>query len=319
MALLLEDMSDANFARRRPGLIADTAAAMVRAEGRHQQEAEVEAERSVAGQLPQGPRTPGQLLRRAVVDGREVGWVWVSLPGSMMPSMAWISDLVVDPEHRRQGHGTAIIAEVERDLIERGLPRVGLNVFGGNDPARQLYARQGYGIINQQRARALTGIPPAAGIELVPMRDFDRRMTALIEDYAGDLQEEQGLSRYEATSTAHRQAREWLPDGTATEGAILRTVWAGGNEVGWVWAGLPSRPRPGMGWLHNIEIDEPHRSRGYGSLVIAAMQREFQHRGLRSMGLNVHGCNVRAQALYDRLGFELLAQQMAKDLPALQE
>jgi mycothiol synthase len=317
MALTLADMSDADFARRRAGLVADTAAAVARAEGRHEAEAEAQAERSVAGHLPQGPRTTGQLLRRAVVDGREVGWIWVSMPGTMVPSMAWISDLTVDPEFRRRGYAAQIVTAAERELVERGIPRVGLNVFGGNDTAQRVYLRLGYSVTNQQRCRALLDIPSSEGVELVPMRDYDQRMGALVADYAGDLQVEERLSPYEAKVAADRKIAELLPRGPATEGAILRTVWAGNDEVGWVWAGLPSRARPGMGWLHNIEVDAPYRSKGFGSLVIAAMQREFQHRGLRSMGLNVHGYNVRAQALYERLGFELMAQQMAKDLPAV--
>ncbi|AGL20033.1 GNAT family N-acetyltransferase [Actinoplanes sp. N902-109] len=314
MVVTLADMSEAEFRRRRAGLVADTAAAVARAEGRHVQEAEAEAERSVAENLPQGPRTPGQLVRKAVVDGQEVGWIWVSLPGSMVPAMAWISEVTVDAGFRRRGFGAAIVTAAERELTERGIPRVGLNVFGGNAGARRLYERLGYAITHQQRCRALVDIPSAEGVELVPMRDYAERMGALVADYAGDLQEEEQLSPYEAKVLAEHRLAEWLPAGAATEGAILRTVWAGGAEVGWVWAGLPSRPRPGMGWLHNIAIDAPYQSRGYGSSVIAAMQHEFLHRGLRSMGLNVHGCNVRAQALYERLGFEVMAQQMAKGL-----
>jgi ribosomal protein S18 acetylase RimI-like enzyme len=36
-----------------------------------------------------------------------------------------------------------------------------------------------------------------------------------------------------------------------------------------------------------------------------------------SAGLFVRGDNVRAQKLYERLGFELLSQEMSKSLPAL--
>ncbi|GAA2542378.1 hypothetical protein GCM10010435_07540 [Winogradskya consettensis] len=316
MALTIEDLSEADFARRRGALVADVTDALVKAEGRTVQEAEMLAAANVGRHLPDGPATPGHLLRRAVLAGEEIGWVWVSLPGTFSPAMAWISDLVIDPPHRNHGYARSVLDLVERDLSVRGIPRVGLNVYGHNATARRLYERSGYEITNQQRARALVDIPASEGVSLVTMRDYDTRMATLVEEFAADLSQDEGLPPADAAQLARRRIAEWLPQGPETEGVQLRTVVAEGVEVGWVWSGVSQRS-PGMGWLHNIEIDPAFRSRGYGSLVIAAVQQELARRGLRSIGLNVHGYNVRAMALYQRLGFEVLAQQMAKNLPAL--
>jgi ribosomal protein S18 acetylase RimI-like enzyme len=196
------------------------------------------------------------------------------------------------------------------------VPGLGLNVFGDNATARRLYERLGYQVTAQQYARSLTEVPASEGIDLVPMADFDNRIEALFADYAQDLVEEQGLWHGEAEARAARKRAELLPRGVRTEGMILRSVVAEGVPVGWVWAGLPAPPRPAMGWLHNIGIDEPFRSRGYGRAAVAAVEAELVRRGVRTMGLNVHGFNTRARQLYERLGYRLLAQQMAKDLPA---
>ena len=316
MPLSLVEMDPDDFLRRRTPLIATYARAIAASRALSPAEAEAEAERDVATQLPRGPATRGQLLRKALVDGTEVGWIWVSLPGTTIPEMAWISDVEVDPDFRSRGYGGAIITAAEAELAGLGVPRLGLNVFGDNDTADRLYRRLGFEVTAQQYSRSLADVPPSDGIDLVPMTDYESRIEALFADYARDLVHEQGLWHGEAEARAARKLAELLPRGAETEGMILRTVVAEGVPVGWVWAGL-SAPRAGTGWLHNIEIDEAYRNRGYGRTAIAAIEAELVHRGIHQMGLNVHGSNIGARRLYTRLGYTLLAQQMAKVLPAL--
>ncbi|GAA3346437.1 hypothetical protein GCM10020358_57430 [Amorphoplanes nipponensis] len=316
MPLTLVEMDRGDFARRRAPMIASYARAIAAPRGLTEAEAAAEAARDVAEQLPRGPRTRGQFMRKALVGGAEVGWIWVSLPGTTRPDSAWISDVEVDPPFRRRGYAAAIITAAEAELASRGVRRIGLNVFGDNDTARRLYDRLGYELTAQQRARVLTEVAPAPGIELAPMLDYERRIAALFADYAQDLVQEQGLWHGEAESRAARKRAELLPEGLRTEGMLLRTVVAEGVPVGWVWAGPPAPPRPGLGWLHNIEIDLPFRGRGHGRAAIAAVEAELVRRGVHRMGLNVHGMNLGARRLYERLGYELLAQQMTRQLPA---
>jgi ribosomal protein S18 acetylase RimI-like enzyme len=314
MGLILVEMNRDDFARRRGPLVAGYAAAIASPRGLSAPEAAAEAERDVAEQVPRGPATPGQLMRKAVAGDAEVGWIWVSLPGPAMPGMAWISNVEVDPGHRCLGYGRAIIEAIEAELVALGVPRLGLNVFAGNDAACRLYERLGFEVTAEQRTRSLVDVPACDGIELVPMTDYAARVEALGADYAQDLVQEQGLWHGEAEARAARKLAELLPRGADTEGALLRTAMAGGTPVGWVWAGLPTPPRPGMGWLHNIDIDEAYRSRGYGRAVIAAIEAELVRRGVRRMGLTVHGYDVGARRFYERLGYEVQSQQMAKVL-----
>ncbi|MFI7546652.1 GNAT family N-acetyltransferase [Actinoplanes sp. NPDC049599] len=316
MPLSLVQMGPADFARRRGPLIASYARAIENSRRLPAAQARAAAELDVAERLPRGPATRGHLLRKALVGGAEVGWIWVSLPGTSVPEAAWINDIEVDPEFRSRGYAGAIITAAEAELAGLGVARLGLNVFGDNGPALRLYQRLGFEVTAQQYGRSLTEVTAPDGIELVPMADYESRIEALFADYAQDLVDEQGLWHGEAEARAARKLSELLPHGARTEGMILRTVLARGVPVGWVWAGLPESPRPHLGWLHNIEIDEPHRGRGHGSAAIAAIEAELARRDVPGIGLNVHGSNVGARRLYQRLGYQLLAQQMARQLPA---
>ena len=54
-----------------------------------------------------------------------------------------ISELHVHPTHQGRGIGAALLARAEEVTIERGLARLSLTTLASN-PARRLYARQGY-------------------------------------------------------------------------------------------------------------------------------------------------------------------------------
>jgi ribosomal protein S18 acetylase RimI-like enzyme len=55
-----------------------------------------------------------------------------------------IHDLAVLPETRGRGVGKALLQAVEAEALKRGACKITLEVLSGN-PARHLYARQGYG------------------------------------------------------------------------------------------------------------------------------------------------------------------------------
>jgi ribosomal protein S18 acetylase RimI-like enzyme len=155
MAVTLRQMSAEEFVGRRAELVRDSADSLAAYLGLAVPEAAAQVERATAAALPLGPDTPDHLLRTAVADGAVIGWIWLSLPGTFMPDLAWVSDVAVDPPFRSRGYGRAIMLAGEAELAGRGLTRVGLNVDGRNDRARHLYDRLGYTVTGQQWAREI--------------------------------------------------------------------------------------------------------------------------------------------------------------------
>jgi len=98
--------------------------------------------------LPDGPDTAGHHLVVAEdATGRAVGDAWIgpdprqSVGGT---AAAWLYDLHVRPEVRRQGFGSAILRAAEQLTAREGWTALGLNVFGGNEAAIALYRANGY-------------------------------------------------------------------------------------------------------------------------------------------------------------------------------
>jgi len=56
----------------------------------------------------------------------------------------WMNYLAVAPRHRGHGFGRALVEHVERLLLERGCPKVGLLVRNSNKEAAEFYLRLGY-------------------------------------------------------------------------------------------------------------------------------------------------------------------------------
>lgn len=105
----------------------------------------VERAREVAaeqlGQLvPDGLASEGQHFFTAYADGVAVGSLWLATPGPR----AFVYDVVVDPAHRRRGHGRSIMTAAADWCHEHGAKALGLNVFGHNTGARALYDQLGY-------------------------------------------------------------------------------------------------------------------------------------------------------------------------------
>ncbi|WCN80158.1 GNAT family N-acetyltransferase [Micromonospora sp. LH3U1] len=115
--------------------------------------------------LPAGVATEGVLLRVGRVDDTEVGWIWVTVPGTAGATdtagsqRAWIHNIEVHSAHRGRGHARRMIQLIEAELAQLKVPELGLNVFGTNTVAIGLYRSLGFEVTAQQMAKR---IDPAA-------------------------------------------------------------------------------------------------------------------------------------------------------------
>jgi hypothetical protein len=100
---------------------------------------------------PEPRNDPAAIIRRklaaqrnlffvAVADGKVAGTVMGGYDGHR----GWIYSLAVDPAHRRQKLGTALIRHVEKALAERGCPKINLQVLPSNAAAIGFYEKLGY-------------------------------------------------------------------------------------------------------------------------------------------------------------------------------
>ena len=96
--------------------------------------------------LPQQAATPDHHFYEIKPNpaGPVLGFVWLASMPRGNVRVAFVFQLFVYQKYRRQGHGRAALAQVEKLAEAMGLTGVALNVFGSNSAAQALYRSLGY-------------------------------------------------------------------------------------------------------------------------------------------------------------------------------
>lgn len=150
---------------------------------------------------------------------------------------------------------------------------------------------------------------PATGTE------YEAWASRAVAGYAAQIAASGELSPEAAMAKARQDHDRALPDGLDTAGQLLWRLVADGQPVGWLWLAIPGQHGdPDMAWVNVVEVDEAFRGRGYGRQAMLLAEAEARARGMRSVGLNVHGGNTVARSLYEGLGYQVTTQQMKKPL-----
>lgn len=157
-----------------------------------------------------------------------------------------------------------------------------------------------------------------ADLHLRPMTDaeFEAYLRRSISGYAASHVAAGDWAAEEAEERAAADTAKLLPAGRETEDMLFYMAEAGDGEVvGWVWLCLKSpRGDRGFAWIYDIEVVADHRGKGYGRALLAAAEAELRVRDVPAVGLNVFGPNKVAQRLYATSGYELMSQQLRKEL-----
>ncbi len=99
--------------------------------------------------LPLGLQTPDNHLFKVLDDQlKPVGTLWLAAKEQAGKRVAYVYDILIHPEFRRQGHATRTLAAAEVKSRELGLVGIGLHVFGHNPAAIALYEKLGYRTTN---------------------------------------------------------------------------------------------------------------------------------------------------------------------------
>lgn len=123
--------------------------------GQSRAAAQRKAETDMATVLPQGLDTPGHVIFVIEADGQAVGRLWLAERESGGRRVMFVYDISIEPEHQGRGYGRGAMRLAEDEARARGLARIELHVFGGNEVARGLYRSLGYVETSVQMAKDL--------------------------------------------------------------------------------------------------------------------------------------------------------------------
>lgn len=153
MSLILEPMTSERFVGWNDHLVASFAAEKVEA-GNWAEEGAVErSARENAALLPDGVDTPGHDLFVAMLDGREVGWLWLFTDPALPAPEAFIYDIEVVESERGRGLGRELLEAAEAWCADHSIGVLRLHVFAHNTTAVSLYESSGFETTNHTMAK----------------------------------------------------------------------------------------------------------------------------------------------------------------------
>lgn len=262
---------------------------------------------SEAFRLAVGPERQGvvHLLRRDDADAL-VGYAQVAAAGT--PDA--VAELVVDPDHRRRGHGRALLdaalAEGTRNVWSHGMlpgaealaSAAGLTLTRtlhrmsrplGEDDATDPVLPQGFSV------RAFE-----------PGRDDEAWVALNAAAFAAHR--EQG--RLTVADLHERMAQPWFD----AAGFLLVVDDATDRVVAFHWTKVEAGSSTGE--VYVVGVDPAHQGRGLGGPLTALGLSHLARRDLAEVELYVDGDNTAARRTYERLGFTDVAVDGQYSAPA---
>ena len=102
-----------------------------------------------------GARTTDNHFFMVVREGVILGWLWFAMKSEWGVTSAFVYDLEVKAEYRRQGIARTAMLLLEVEARALGATKISLHVFGENTGARDLYSKVGYHITDYSMAKSL--------------------------------------------------------------------------------------------------------------------------------------------------------------------
>lgn len=245
-----------------------------------------------------GPAREGVVhLVRQDEDDAVVGYAQVAQAGG--PDA--VAELVVDPRHRRRGHGRALLDEVvaqgTRSVWAHGMlpAATALAAAAGLVVTRELY-------VMGRPLTAEDALDPALpqGFSVHPFEPGvdDERWVAL-NAAAFASHPEQG--RLTLADLHERMAQPWFDPA----GLLLVVDDTTGEVVAFHWTKVEpaTPPETSKGEVYVVGVDPAYQGRGLGGPVTSLGLAHLARLGLAEVELYVDGDNTAARRTYTRLGF----------------
>ena len=222
------------------------------------------------------------------------------------------AELTVDPSHRRQGVGRALLEALAAQPSAEGL-RVWAHGDGAG--ARALASRMGY-----ERSRVLLQLRRELGGELpeavwppgVTVRTFepgrDEAAWLAVNAAAFATHPEQG--RWRMADLEQRERQAWFDP----QGFFLAE--RDGAVVGFHWTKIHRKEEPPIGEVYVVGVLPATGGQGLGRVLTLVGLEHLRSSGLASVLLYVDESNVAAMKTYERLGFTRWATDVMYSRPA---
>lgn len=219
------------------------------------------------------------------------------------------AELVVDPEHRRQGLGGRLLDHV----LDRW-PGVRLWSHGDLQDARRLYTSRNLTVVRElwQMSRPLTGewsdlpddaeVPEGFAVRAYRVGQDDEGWLAVnTRAFAGHA--EQG--RMSLTDLRERQTEPWFdPQGfLVLEDRSQLDADGRPRIAAFHWTKVEP-DQASTGEVYVVGVDPDYQGQGLGNLMTLVGLQHLRARGVETATLYVDGDNPAAIATYHRLGFE---------------
>ncbi|MBD2762313.1 mycothiol synthase [Kocuria sp. cx-116] len=241
----------------------------------------------------------------ATEDGALVG-VAVINPDSDQASTFTV-ELVVDPERRGAGIGTALVREV-RGQVEGTVEAWG---HGDHPGARRLAETYGLTAVRdlhrlRRQLRGSSDLPlPVDLTEDLEIRPFEpgRDENGWLRVNAQAFSDHPEQGKMTLDDLHQREAEEWFD----APGFLLAVRADDPEDIqGFHWTKIhpASDGSPAMGEVYAVGIAPEQQGRGLGKALTAAGVNYLADQDLEHVMLYVDGDNTAAMALYEKLGFE---------------
>lgn len=246
--------------------------------------------------------------------GEYAGLLWVSSreggePWDFEENPAWIYDIRVHPEYRRQGLGRKLLLQAEGWAKKEGFSRIGLHVFAFNQDAIRLYYSVGYTMKNCYLQKEVTLHPVGKTVTPFHIRKMETEqdesnVIALgyqnfreLARSSGDIPEEDIRKRYHKFVN-----RNYFKD-------RKHCVYIGeeaGECAGFVWVYISQGDigRRRYVWMLDLEVARKFRQQKLGTNLLEQAEQWTRRQGLDTVRTGVHAQNEIALHLLKSKGYK---------------